>query len=325
MGTPEIASGVLETVLSMRADHPEIELVGVFTQPDKPVGRKQIMTPPPVKVTAEKAGIPVFQPKRIKRPSQVEILRELGPDLILVTAYGQILSQEILDIPALGCINMHASLLPKYRGAAPINWVIVNGETVTGVTAMRMDAGMDTGDMLMSREVQIAADETADTLYQKLTEEGSALIRDVMEKLLAGEELVRVPQHHEEATYAPIISKEDGLIDWTVSAHAVDCRVRGFLGWPGAYSFLDDKKCTIMKSKVVAETCGEAWIPEALSLRSGEAVPVLLTGKRPRLVIRCGKDFLEILELQLQGKKAMDAGAFLRGYQAHHLYLDSSV
>jgi len=325
MGTPEIASGVLKTVLAMREEHPEIEVAAVFTQPDKPVGRKQILTPPPVKVCAEAAGIPVYQPKRIKRPSQVQILRELAPDLILVTAYGQILSQEILDIPRLGCINMHASLLPRYRGAAPINWVIVNGESVTGVTAMRMDAGMDTGDMLMKREVAIAEDETADSLYQKLTVEGSALIRDVMEKLLGGEEPERIPQDHEKATYAPIISKEDGLIDWEQSAHAVDCKVRGFLGWPGAYSYLDGKKCTIMKSKVLAEGGNEPWAEAGRSLSAGQAVPELLGGKHPRLVIRCGRDLLEILELQVQGKKAMEAGAFLRGYQAHDFFLDSSV
>ena len=325
MGTPEIASGVLESVLAMRQNHPELEVVGVFTQPDKPVGRKQILTPPAVKVTAQAAGIPVYQPKRIKRPSQVEILKSLEPDLILVTAYGQILSQEILDIPRLGCINMHASLLPKYRGAAPINWVIVNDEEKTGVSAMLMDAGMDTGDMLMTREVPIEPDETADTLYDKLTREGSSLVCEVVEKLLAGEKLTRTKQDASEATYAPIISKEDGLIDWTKSARAVDCMVRGFIGWPGAYSFLDGKKCTVMKARVLSEEAMAETGVEAETLETGRAVPALLGGKRPRLVIRCGKDFLEILELQVQGKKAMETRAFLNGYLAHDIVLSSNV
>lgn len=307
MGTPEIAAKVLEAVYEM-----PVEIVGVWTQPDKPVGRKQVMTPPPVKVLAGQYGIPVYQPERIKRKAAVAQLKALEPDLILVTAYGQMLSEEILNIPPLGCINMHASLLPKYRGAAPIQWAIVNGEQETGVTAMLMDKGMDTGDMLIRRVVPIAEDDTAETLYDKLAEEGGVLIKEVLSRLLAGETLLREKQEDAEATYAPIIQKEDGLIDWSQSATQIERRVRGFYSWPCAYTSLEDKKLTVLKAHVWSEEEGSA-LEEAEEAEPGSVLAAGLSGKRKKLLVHTGDGVLQIDQLQLQGKKAMEADAFLRG------------
>lgn len=321
MGTPMIAASVLKSVLAMREEYPQIEIVGVFTQPDKPVGRKQIMTPPEVKVLAEEQGIPVFQPKRIKRPVNVEKVRALQPDLILVTAFGQILSQEILDIPPLGCINCHASLLPEYRGSAPIQWVIVNQEKKTGVTAMMMDAGVDTGDMLMKREVVIDERETAETLYDKLSEEGGKLICEVVKKLLSGETLERTPQDHEKATHAPMISKEDGKIFWERSARSIDALIRGFSSWPEAFTYENGKKCTILKAipyeEALPEGCAEA--------NAGQAREEFLKGKRPRLIVHTGEGELEILELKVQGKKAMAARDFINGHQMRPIVFGSEL
>jgi len=289
-----------------------VEIVGVWTQPDKPVGRKQVLTPPPVKVLAEQYGIPVYQPERIKRKAAVAELEALKPDLILVTAYGQLLSEKILNIPTLGCINMHASLLPKYRGAAPIQWAIVNGEKETGVTAMMMDKGMDTGDMLIKRTVTIAKDDTAETLYDKLAEEGGVLIKEVVSRLLAGETLPREKQNDEEATYAPIIQKEDGLIDWNRSAQQIEQMVRGFYSWPCAYTSLDDKKLTVLKAHVLGEDERLALNGD-LEIEAGSVLAAGLAGKRKKLLVHTGDGVLQIDQLQLQGKKAMEADAFLRG------------
>lgn len=303
MGTPDIAADVLKELLGMK----EIsEIVGVFTQPDKPVGRKQILTPSPVKELALSEGIPVFQPRRIKREKPVAELKALDPDLIIVTAYGQILSEEILNIPPMGCINMHASLLPKYRGAAPIQWSIVRGEKMTGVTAMQMDKGMDTGDILLQKEVEICPDETEESLLQKLSLAGRGLIREVVEKLAEGQSLPREKQEESKATYAPIIVKEDGLIDWTKSAGDIDRMVRGFHVWPGAYTSFEGKKLTILESGISAETKDTA--PEA-----GSIDPKAAAGKKPRFLVQTGDGVLEIRKLQLQGKKAMASADFLRG------------
>lgn len=318
MGTPEIAADVLKRVIELSKTE-DIEIVGVYTQPDKPVGRKQILTPPAVKVLAEENGLPVFQPKRIKRPKAVETLKALSPDLILVTAYGQLLSQEILDIPPMGCINMHASLLPAYRGAAPIQWVIVNGETQTGVTAMQMDIGMDTGDMLLKRSIAIEDTDTADTLYDKLSVEGAEVIEEVLRKLLKGEKLERIPQNHEEATYAPIITKEDGLLDWNKTAGNIDCAVRGFASWPGTYSFLsvgndaEAKKCSILKVRCLTKEESASFEEEGAALSNGSILPSLMSGKHPRMLVKCAEGWVEICQLQLVGKKAMETEAFLRG------------
>ncbi|MBO6158627.1 MAG: methionyl-tRNA formyltransferase [Firmicutes bacterium] len=301
MGTPDIAREGLEKLLSL-----PVEIVGVFTQPDKPVGRKQILTPPPVKALAEEKGIPVYQPKRIKREKWVRILKELAPDLVLVTAYGQILSQEILDIPRLGCINMHASLLPKLRGAAPIQWAIANGDALTGVTAMQMDAGMDTGAILDQRTVPISDDDTEESLYRKLSQEGADLICQIVQRILSGEKLIPVPQDENQVTYAPMISKEDGLINWEMDAGSIDCRVRGFHSWPQAYTFLDGKKLSVLSAAVISDETLQSLKPGEIDIEAASA-------KRPRLLVGCGNQALQILSLQLQGKKPMAAADFLRG------------
>lgn len=312
MGTPEIAATVLRAVCEM-----PVEIVGVWTQPDRPVGRKQIMTKPPVKIVAEEKGIPVYQPLRVKRKAAVQELVEAAPDLIFVTAYGQILSEEILQIPRLGCINLHTSLLPKYRGAAPIQWAIVNGETVTGVTAMQMDVGMDTGDILVQRQVAIDAEETAGSLTDKLAAEGADLAKEVLQRLIDGETLPRQKQEEAQATYAPIIQKEDGCIDWNKSARQIEQQIRGFLEWPGAYTQLEERKIIVLKAKVLAEAEAKQWSSEE-SLPVGSVLEAGLAGKHPQLLIQTGEGILQILTLQVQGKKEMQAEAFLRGNSLLH-------
>lgn len=311
MGTPEIAAKVLEAVHEM-----PVEIVGVWTQPDKPVGRKQILTPSPVKVLAAQYGIPVYQPERIKRKAAVAELKALQPDLILVTAYGQLLSEEILRIPPLGCINMHASLLPKYRGAAPIQWAIVNGDQETGVTAMMIDQGMDTGDMLLKRTVPITPEDTAETLYDKLAEEGGFLMQEVLNRLLKGEPLTAEKQNEAEATYAPMIQKEDGIIDWKMGARQIEQRVRGFYSWPCAFTSMNGQKLTVLQAKVLTETdilgSGLSAPTEAEPV-PGAVLSAGLVGKHKKLFVQTGNGVLQIEKLQLQGKKAMDAEAFLRG------------
>lgn len=301
MGTPEMAARVLEEIVKE-----PVSVAAVFTQPDRKVGRKQILTPSPVKEAALRHGIEVYQPYKLRNPKWVRILREIQPDLILVTAYGQILSQEILDIPPLGCINFHASLLPKYRGAAPVQSCIANGETRTGVTAMQMDAGLDTGDMLLKEEVAIAPDETYESLSDKLSEAACRASHRVLEALLKGETLTRVPQNEEEATYVPMIRKEDGLVHFSESAVQIERKIRAYLTWPGCYTFLNGTKVALLKAAVYPQT-------EAREAPCGSIDQTLLEGRHPRLVVQTGDGKLEILRLQAQGRKAMDAEAFLRG------------
>lgn len=294
MGTPDFAVPVLKAAADTGA-----EIVGVYTQPDKPVGRKQVLTPPPVKAFALEQGFPVFQPRRVKNSKAVAALRELQPDLILVAAYGQLLSQEILDMPKYGCINMHASLLPKYRGAAPIQRCIVNGDTVSGITAMQMNIGMDTGDMIMKSEVAITDTDTAETLHDKLAEAAGALTTTVLERLAAGTLPAAVPQQDEEATMAPMLSKEDGKIDWARSAKEIYDQIRGLYPWPGTYTFWQDKKLAVWEAVIADQTT--------------EKAPGTVMVDRKRMLVACGSGVLEIRSLQLQGKKRMAADAFLLG------------
>lgn len=295
MGTPEFAACILRE--AARLDH---EIVGVYTQPDKPQGRKAILTPPPVKQLAMELGLPVYQPRRVKTSAAVEQLRDLHPDLILVAAYGQMLSQAILDIPVFGCVNIHASLLPKYRGAAPIQWAIANGEAVTGVTAMQMNAGMDTGDMILKKEVPIEEEDTAGTLYDSLAVAGAKLTEEVLAILSRGECLPREPQREEDATYAPILTKEDGRIDWTMSARQILDRIRGFTPWPSCYTYLRGQKLAIWKASLVDQE------------RQGEPGRVLKSPKK-EFWVQTGKGVIAVEQLQLQGKKMMPADAFLLG------------
>lgn len=286
LGTPEFAVPTLERAVA--AGH---AVVAVFTQPDRPKGRGQKEAMSPVKQAALRLGIPVYQPERIRRPEAVGQLREMAPEAMVVVGYGQILPQAILDIPPLGIINVHASLLPKYRGAAPIQWAIARGETRTGVTTMRIDAGMDTGDMLLKWETEIGPEETALELGERLAVAGA----DLLVRTLA--ELPRIqpqPQEDSQATYAPILKKEDGHIDWSLPPREILNRVRGFVPWPGCYGFLRGQRFHVWKARLA-----ESKMP-----------PGVLRAVNGRLFAGS----IELLEVQLEGKKRMPAAAFLNGF-----------
>ena len=292
MGTPEFAVPSLSALIG--AGH---EIAAVVTQPDRPSGRGKVLTPPPVKTAASAAGIPVLQPAKIRTEEFFAELSSYSPDLICVTAYGRILPKSILDLPRDGCVNAHASLLPKYRGAAPINWAIVRGESVTGVTTMLMDEGMDTGDMLLRREVVIEDDDTGETLSRKLAAVGGELL---VETLALLEEGGLSPEKQDEslATYAPIIKKEDGLVDWSLPARDIRNLVRGMLPWPGAYTSLGGKMLKIFRAAAL-----EGGGKPGEVLKSGGGI----------LRVATGEGALDVLELQIEGGKRLEAAAFLAG------------
>ena len=296
MGTPNFAVGTLEEII--RAGH---EVVLVVTQPDKPRGRSGALQFPPVKESALSHGIEVFQPKKIREEENVEFLRKYNADIIVVAAFGQLLPKSILEMPKYGCINVHASLLPKYRGAAPIQWSVINGDAVTGVTIMQMDVGMDTGDMIAKREVVISEDETGGGLFDKLAEVGAKLCVDTMVEIENGT-AVRTPQNHEEATHVSMISKELGNIDWNKSAVEIERLIRGLNPWPSAFTKLEGKTFKIWKAKVVSSNTGKQ--PGCITSAGKEG-----------LEVQTGEGVLSLLEVQLEGKKRMDVDAFLRGYK----------
>jgi methionyl-tRNA formyltransferase len=275
-------------------------VVLAVTQPDKPKGRGNAMQFPPVKEYALAHGIEVFQPKKIREEENVAYLRKFAADIIVVVAFGQILTKNILDMPKYGCINVHASLLPKYRGAAPIQWAVLNGDAITGVTTMRMDAGIDTGDMIAKREVRIAEDETGGSLFDKLAGVGAALCVETMEQLENGT-AVFTPQNEAESTHVGMIRKEMGDIDWERPAVEIERLIRGLNPWPSAYTHLDDKTFKIWSAKVV---------PGDDTKQPGQVIRV---GKN-ELLVQTGDGALSLLTVQLAGKKRMDAGSFLRGY-----------
>jgi methionyl-tRNA formyltransferase len=294
MGTPQFA---VQPLRALAADGHEI--AGVVTRIDKPAGRGKVMTSPPVKRAAEDMGLDVFQPRRVREPEFISLLRKINPDVIVVAAYGQILPEEILTLPVFGCINIHASLLPAYRGAAPINWAIIRGEQETGDTIMRMDAGMDTGAILMQESVPIGPHDTAGSLTEKLSALGAKLITRAL-PLIASGTLVPIPQDGSKATLAPLLKKEDGRIEWTFSATDIHNRIRGLSPWPGAFSALDRKMVKIIASEAV--------------IGSGE--PGMLYEKdRTTLEVGCGSGMLRIVSLQPEGKKVMSAAEFLRGHR----------
>ena len=274
------------------------EVIAVVTQPDRPRGRGRKFTPPPVKDFALDLGLQVLQPERVKEPPVIAQLEELNPDLILVAAFGQILPPAVLGIPPLGCINVHPSLLPKYRGAAPINWAIINGETRTGVTTYFMDAGMDTGAVLLVREVEIGADETAVELGERLAAIGGDLARETIQGLKE-QSLQPTPQDEQGASYAPLFKKADGLIQWEKEAGRIRNQIRGMVPWPAAYTVWGDKRIKVFRAKIgdEADTPGEI-----LSLEGG-------------IEIACGTGSLIIEELQLEGSKKMGWEEFTRGHQ----------
>lgn len=297
MGTPDFAVPCLQKLID--CGH---EVTGVFTQPDKPQGRKMILTPPPVKVLAEKNGIKVYQPTKMRDGTALEMLKEANPELCIVVAYGKILPKEILDYPKYGCINIHASLLPKLRGAAPIQWSIVNGFDKTGVTSMQMDEGLDTGDMLIMRDIEIGENMTAGELHDELSSLGASVLEETIDALLK-DELNPVKQNHDEFTYAPMLSKELSPIDWNLTAKEVHNKIRGLSPWPSANAKLNGKTVKIHKSILASE-------------KGTKAGQIVETGKR--LVVCCGDlNCIEILNLQAEGKKAMSAADFMRGNQVN--------
>lgn len=291
MGTPQFAVQPLRALAA--AGH---EIAGVVTRIDKPAGRGKVMTPPPVKLVAGEMGLAVFQPRRVRDPEFIENLRTIAPEAIVVAAYGQILPDEVLTLPQFGCINIHASLLPAYRGAAPINWAIICGERETGNTIMLMDAGMDTGAILMQDRIAIDPQDTAGALTEKLSWLGAKLITRAL-PLIASGQLTPVPQDGSKATLAPLLKKEDGRIDWGLSATDIHNRVRGLSPWPGAFSVLDGKMIKIITSDVV----------------EGSGEPGMLYENNGALNIGCGSGMLRVLSLQPEGKKVMPAAEFLRG------------
>lgn len=292
MGTPEFALATLEGLLDFG-----LNLVGIYTQPDRPSGRGNKLTPPPVKVLAESRGLAVFQPLKLRAPEVVAELQSLAPDLIVVVAYGQILPKSVLEIPRYGCINVHASLLPAYRGAAPINKAIIDGQTETGITTMLMDVGLDTGDMLVKKALSIGPCETAGQLHDRLALLGRATMEETLRQLCAG---TLHPEKQDDALscYAPMLKKEDGRIDWGRSAAEIHNQVRGLDPWPGAYTGLDGE---VLK---IAETA-----PEAGTGGPGTVVSADSSGVR----VACADGILRIGALQLPGKKRLPAGEFLRG------------
>ncbi|MBE6772402.1 MAG: methionyl-tRNA formyltransferase [Ruminococcaceae bacterium] len=293
MGTPEFAVPCLQKLIDCGHD-----VSGVFTQPDKPQGRKMIMTPPPVKELALANGIKVYQPVKMKDGTALEMLKEADPELCIVVAYGKILPKEILEYPKYGCINIHASLLPKLRGAAPIQWSVINGFDKTGVTSMQMDEGLDTGDMLIKGELEIGENETAGELHDRLSVLGADVLEKTINALIKGE-LKPQKQNHDEFTYASMLSKELSPIDWAMTAQQVHNKIRGLSPWPSANTKFGGKTVKIHKT-VLSDLKGNA---------AGEIVEA---GKR--LVVSCGDgNCVEILNLQAEGKKAMSAADFLRG------------
>jgi methionyl-tRNA formyltransferase len=297
LGTPSFAVPTLERIV--QAGH---HVLAVFTQPDRPKGRGGELSTSPVKASAQKLSLPIHQPERIRKPEPVEQLKQMRPDAMVVVGYGQIIPQSIIDIPPHGIINVHASLLPKYRGAAPIQWAIANGESSSGVTTMRIDAGLDTGDMLLKWETPIGPQETAVELGQRMSLAGA----DLLVQTLAGIEAGTIhpqPQDNPQASLAPILKKEDGEVDWSWPALKIFNRARGFLPWPGAYSYFRGQLFHIWKARVADEPA--------------DGPPGRLMPLKKRLLVSSGEaGALELMEVQIEGRKRMPVEAFLNG---HHL------
>jgi methionyl-tRNA formyltransferase len=294
MGTPDLAAKTLSALIS----GPD-EVVAVVTQPDRARGRGKKVTAPPVKVIAQKADIPVLQPTRIRTEDFRNGLLSYQPDLIVVAAYGRILPRALLELAPMGCINVHGSLLPKYRGAAPIQWTVINGEEEAGVTIIQMDKGMDTGDVLLKARITTAPDETAGTLYEKLAQLGSETLLKAVKGLKEGA-ITPTKQNHELATEAPMLKKDDGLIDWNKDARELECLIRGLDPWPSAFSFLEGKRLRFFK-------------PETVHQETGKKPGTVVYADRRGLLVACGKNGLLIHEIQPEGKKRMSVEAFVCG------------
>ncbi|MCC8126650.1 MAG: methionyl-tRNA formyltransferase [Clostridiales bacterium] len=319
MGTPDFSVPTLQALVASKH-----EIAAVVTQPDKPKGRGKAVQMSPVKVTALAYGIPVLQPVRARDEDFIGQIRELAPDVCVVIAFGQILPEELLQIPRYGCVNIHASLLPKYRGASPIQWAVINGDEESGVTTMMMDAGMDTGDMLEKRVIRLDPTETGGSLSDRLSILGGDLILSTLDKIEKGT-AVRTPQDHGQATYVKKIPKSLGEIDWTMSAGEIERLIRGLNPWPSAYTYYKGKFLKIWEAGVMSETVDSqasgGGQPEAGSdrHRPSENIESAFCGEvigveGDRLNVQTGNGVLSITALQLEGKKRMDTAAFLRGY-----------
>ena len=294
MGTPDFSVPTLEKIIE--AGH---EVIGVVTQPDKAKGRGKKVLFPPVKETALAHNLPVYQPRRARDPEFIEEMKTLNPDVMVVVAFGQILPKAILDIPKYGCINVHASLLPKYRGAAPIQWAVIRGEKVSGVTTMQMDVGLDTGDMLLKKEVLLDEEETGGSLHDKLSTLGGNLLIETLEKIEAGDIHPEKQDDSQAGEYARMLDKNLGRIDFSMPAVEIERLIRGLNPWPSAFTSYNGKTMKLWKAK--ADNCGQG-VP-------GQVIHV----DKNSFTVQTGQGTLQILELQMEGKKRMDAGAFLRG------------
>ena len=292
MGTPDFAVPSLQALLD--AGH---EVCAVYTQPDKPQGRKQILTAPPVKILAQQQGIPVYQPQTLKDETEQARLRALAPEAIIVVAYGKLLPKAVLDIPPRGCINVHGSLLPRWRGAAPIQWAVIAGDEKAGVTTMQMAEGLDTGDMLLTYETAVGARETAGELFDRLAQAGANLLGETLEKL---DRITPRPQDDSQSCYAHMLDKAMAVIDWTKSAREIDCLVRGLNPWPVALTTLAGARL-----KIYAAEPAEG---------SGKPGEVLESEPKKGLVVACGSGALALHEVQLVGGKRMQSADFLRGH-----------
>lgn len=308
MGTPDIAVGVLKALAK------EHEVVLAVSQPDKPKGRGGRTQPTPVKEAALALGIPVFQPGRVRSETCITELKKYNADVIVVIAFGQIIPKEILEMAPYGCMNIHASLLPKYRGAAPIQWAVINGEEVSGVTTMQMDEGLDTGDILLKKEIVLEAKETGGTLYDKIAQAGAELCIETLRKLQSGEIVPQKQPKESPTPYARMLDKELGNIDWNSSAVSIERLIRGLSPWPSAYTDWDGRTMKIWQAEVCGGEGNEGAVAEEKGIgaekRPGEVVRVEKDG----FYVQTGDGVLKITELQIPGKKRMDAGAFLRGY-----------
>ncbi len=295
MGTPDFAVPSLQLLIDSKH-----EVVGVVTQPDKPQGRKQILTPPPVKTLAQQHGIPVHQPASLKNEALLDLLNETQPDLILVVAYGKILPKYILEFPKYGCMNIHGSLLPRWRGAAPIQWSVIAGDEFAGVATMKMAEGLDTGDIYLMERTKIGERETAGELFDRLSHLGAHVLADTLVQMEQGT-LVSTPQDEAQVTHASMLDKEMAVIDWTKSAHEIDCLIRGLNPWPIALTTLDGAHMKVY-----------AAIPEQAQ---GEPGTVLEADTKNGLLVACGTGALRVVELQMVGGKRMAAKDYLRGHQ----------
>ena len=292
MGTPDFAVPSLQALID--AGH---DVCAVYTQPDKPQGRKQILTAPPVKTLALEHDIPVFQPNTLKNEDEQARLRELAPEVIIVVAYGKLLPKAVLDIPPHGCINVHGSLLPRWRGAAPIQWAVIAGDEMAGVTTMQMAEGLDTGDMLLTYETKIGEKETAGELFDRLARSGAELLTQTLVKL---DELTPRPQDDAQSCYAHMLDKQMAVIDWSKSAHEIDCLIRGLNPWPIALTTFSGERLKVFAAEKAAG--------------NGEPGTVLEADPKKGLTVACGEGALKLTEIQLVGGKRMKATDFLRGH-----------